>query len=212
LLIPLAASWWHDRASLGARGTFYLALAPSGLAAYSTFLWLRSGNPLLFLYEQSQWGRSYGGVAGSLVGAVTAAAKNLHTLADPGTYRPFGVERLLIVLSGTNYLLNLLCLMFAVALLAVAAMRLPLHLTLYAAALALIPAFFGTKEDPLMGLPRYLLAAFPLFVALGTLMEDRRLLVAWVAGSVQVRPTARPGPSRCGTPPVLPITQAKPCT
>jgi hypothetical protein len=37
--------------------------------------------------------------------------------------------------------------------------------------------------SPLMALPRYLLAAVPLFVALGTLLEDRRLLAAWIAGS-----------------------------
>jgi hypothetical protein len=54
---------------------------------------------------------------------------------------------------------------------------------LYAAALALIPAFFGSKNDPLMSLPRYLLVAFPLFVALGTLLKNRLLLTAWVAGS-----------------------------
>jgi hypothetical protein len=73
--------------------------------------------------------------------------------------------------------------MFAVALIATASRRLPLDLTLYAAALALIPALFGTKDDPLMGLPRYLLAAFPLFMALGTLLEDRRLRAVWVTGS-----------------------------
>jgi hypothetical protein len=183
LLIPLTTWWWHDRTRLGTRGALYLAVAPSGLGAYSIFLWLQSGNPLLFLHDQTQWGRSYRGVTGSLVGAVTAAAKNVHTLTVPGTYRPFTIERLLIVLSGTNYLLNLLCLMFAIALIAVAATRLPLNLMLYAVALALTAAFFGTKEDPLLSLPRFLLVAFPLFVVLGTLLEDRRLLTAWVGGS-----------------------------
>ena len=37
-----------------------------------------------------------------------------------------------------------------------------------------------------MGLPRYLLAAFPLFVALGMLLQDRRLQAAWVAGSALI--------------------------
>jgi hypothetical protein len=183
LLIPLAASWWCDRARLGARGALYLSLAPSGLATYSVFLWLRSGNPLLFLYEQAEWGRSYGGVAGSLVGAVAAAVKNVRMLVEPGVYQPFGVGRLLIVLSDTNHLLNLLYLVFAVTLIAIAARRLPLGLTIHAAALALAPALFGTTDDPLMGLPRYLLAAFPLFMALGTLVKGRRLRASWVAGS-----------------------------
>ena len=34
-----------------------------------------------------------------------------------------------------------------------------------------------------MSLPRYLLVAFPLFVALGTLLKNRLLLTAWVVGS-----------------------------
>jgi hypothetical protein len=183
LLIPLAAAWWHDRARLGARGVVCVALAPSGLAAYSLYLWLRSGDPLLFVHDQAEWGRSYGGEADSLGRAVTAAAMNVHTLVEPGAFQPFGLERLLLALSGTAYLLNLLCFVFAVALVAVAARRLPADLMLYAAALALIPAFFGSKNDPLMSLPRYLLVAFPLFVALGTLLKNRLLLTAWVAGS-----------------------------
>jgi hypothetical protein len=183
LVIPLVACWWRDRARYGARGAFSLALAPSGLAAYCLFLWLCSGNPLLFLREQAEWGRSYGGVVGSLVGAVRAAGEDARTLVAPGALQPVGVERLLIVLSGANNVLNLLFLVFAAAMVAVAAQRLPLDLTLYAAALALTPAFFGTKTGPLMGLPRYLLAAVPLFAALGTLLQDRRLLAAWIAVS-----------------------------
>ncbi|SFO48667.1 hypothetical protein SAMN05216207_106719 [Pseudonocardia ammonioxydans] len=139
--------------------------------------------PLLFVHDQAEWGRSYGGVADWLGRAVTAAAMNVHTLAEPGAFQLFGLQRLLLALSSSAYLLNLLCFVFAVALVAVAARRLPVDLTLYAAALALLPAFFGSKGDPLMGLPRYLLAAFPLFVALGTLLKNRSLLTAWVAGS-----------------------------
>lgn len=179
----MAASWWRDRSRLGARGAFYIALAPSGLAAYSIFLWLRSGNPLLFLHDQAKWGRPYGGVAGSLLGQSQPRPETSARSSIRSCTALSGVERLLIVLSGTNYLLNLLCLMFAVALLAAAATRLPLGLTLYAAALTLTSAFFGTKEDPLLSLPRYLLVAFPLFVVLGTLLEDRRLQAAWVGAA-----------------------------
>ena len=40
------------------------------------------------------------------------------------------------------------------------------------------------RRDPLLSLPRYLLVAFPLFVALATLLADRRfLLIAWIGGS-----------------------------
>jgi len=35
-----------------------------------------------------------------------------------------------------------------------------------------------------MGTPRFVLAAFPLFVVLGTLLKDRRLLAGWLLASI----------------------------
>lgn len=49
-----------------------------------------------------------------------------------------------------------------------------------------MPALFGTEANPLMGMPRYLIVAFPLFIVLGVLLKDRRLLVGWVAASAVV--------------------------
>jgi hypothetical protein len=42
------------------------------------------------------------------------------------------------------------------------------------------PALFGASQGPLMGLPRYVLVAFPLFIVLGVLLETRRLLGGWL--------------------------------
>ena len=45
------------------------------------------------------------------------------------------------------------------------------------------PGSVRNNGRPADGLPRYLLAAFPLFMALGTLVKGRRLRASWVAGS-----------------------------
>jgi hypothetical protein len=99
---------------------------------------------------------------------------------------PFSFGRLVYVLSGINYLYNLHFLVLALALLAIGMRRLPSGLAAYAFALVLVPALFGTEENPLKGMPRYLIVAFPLFVVLGALLRDRRLLAGWVATSATV--------------------------
>jgi hypothetical protein len=60
---------------------------------------------------------------------------------------------------------------------------LPPDLSAYAFLLILPPTLFGTPQGPLMGLPRYVLVAFPLFVVLGVLLEERRLLGVWLTSS-----------------------------
>jgi len=57
---------------------------------------------------------------------------------------------------------------------------LPLGLNVYAFLLVATTALFGTPWAPLMALPRYVLVAFPLFIVLGVLLEDRRLLAGWL--------------------------------
>lgn len=185
LVIPLAFEWWQHRGERNWR-VAYLALAPSGLLAYMAYLWWRFGDPLLFYSEQTQWERSFAGPLGALVNAVTQAAKSLRTLLDPAAYESFSFGQLVYVLSGTNYLYNLLFLTLALTLLAIGMRYLPSGLAAYALALVLVPALFGTEENPLMGMPRYLIVAFPLFVVLGVLLKDWRLLAGWVATSATV--------------------------
>jgi hypothetical protein len=57
---------------------------------------------------------------------------------------------------------------------------LPPDLSAYAFLLILPPTLFGAAQIPLMGLPRYVLVAFPLFIVLGVLLEGRRLLGLWL--------------------------------
>jgi hypothetical protein len=77
-------------------------------------------------------------------------------------------------------LYNLLFLCLAAVLLVVGVRVLPFSLNAYAFLLILPPALFGTPALPLMGLPRYMLVAFPLFIVLGVLLRNRRLLGGWL--------------------------------
>ncbi|MGI8911342.1 MAG: hypothetical protein ACR2JR_12445 [Rubrobacteraceae bacterium] len=56
----------------------------------------------------------------------------------------------------------------------------PPDLSAYAFLLVAPAALFGPPQNPLMGLSRYALAAFPLFIVLGVLLKDRRSLSAWL--------------------------------
>ncbi|MFL6067147.1 MAG: hypothetical protein ACJ74N_05355, partial [Gaiellaceae bacterium] len=74
---------------------------------------------------------------------------------------------------------------FLVVLLAAAVTRLPAGLVFYSAAAALVPMSLPNPILPLVGLPRYAIAALPLFVVLGTgLARSRVFAVAWFALSI----------------------------
>jgi hypothetical protein len=75
-------------------------------------------------------------------------------------------------------------LLFAVALLVLGLRVLPISLSAYAFLLVVPAVFYGKPATPLMGLPRYVLVAFPLFIVLGVLLEERRLLGDWLILSV----------------------------
>jgi hypothetical protein len=57
---------------------------------------------------------------------------------------------------------------------------LPLSLTAYGLLLVAPATLFGTPESPLMGTPRYVLAAFPIFIVLGLLFRNRLLFGGWL--------------------------------
>ena len=183
LLVPLAFEWWHNRQEYGRRGV-YIALVPTGLVAYMVHLWWRFGDPLLFYNAQAAWGREPPGSFNPIAGAFRLAYKNVQALVDPENYEPFGFQRLIYVLSGTNYLYNLVFLVLALALMIAGWRVVPSGLKAYAFALLAVPILFAPPDNPLMSTPRFILVAFPLFIVLGTLLKDRRLLAGWLIVSV----------------------------
>jgi mannosyltransferase PIG-V len=185
LVVPLAYEWL--RGGVGreegygwGRAAACLALAPSGLLWYAAYLWLRSGNPFLFYTQQQRWGREATDPLSTLHNALLQGGAGLRRLSDPKLWADPSLGRIVDQVGAADDAYNLMFLGVAVALLLAGLRVLPLGLSAYAFFLILPPAFFGTAQGPLMGLPRYLLVAFPVFIVLGTLLEDRRLLGGWL--------------------------------
>ena len=180
LVVPLAYEWLKNAREYRWQGA-YLVLAPSGLAAYAAYLWLRFGNPSLFYTEQRRWGREATDPLSTLHNALLQGGADLRRLLDPRLWSNPSLGRIADRLGAASDAYNLVLLGVALALLLLGLRVLPFSLSAYAFLLILSPTFFGTPQGPLMGLPRYLLVAFPIFIVLGTLLENRRLLGGWLA-------------------------------
>jgi mannosyltransferase PIG-V len=183
LLVPLAYEWM--RGGVGReygwwRGLACMALAPCGLGVYSAYLWLRFGNPLLFYTEQQLWGRTATDPLSTLCNALLEGGEDLRELFDPKLWAEPSLGRIVDHVGAANDAYNLAFLGVALLFLALGLRMLPLSLSAYAFLLILPPVFFGTPQGPLMGLPRYLLVAFPIFIVLAALLKDRRLLGGWL--------------------------------
>ena len=185
LLVPLAYEWFRNREAYRWRG-LYLALAPSGLAAYAAYLWARFGDPLLFYTDQQKWGREPAGPVATVVRAYGSAAEGAGRLLDGRLWSDPSLARVADHLAGAANLYNLLFFLFAVVVLLAGLRDLPPDLALYAFLLVLPAALFGTPQNPLMGAPRYVLVAFPVFMVLGMLHRNRPVFVTGLVLSTLV--------------------------
>jgi hypothetical protein len=179
LLVPLAYEWMRNAGYYRWR-IGYLALAPSGLIAYMGYLWVRFGEPLLFYTEQEDWNREATGPVDTIALSFQQSREGLRRAFDPATFPGSSAGQLLdrIVLTGNAQ--NLALLLLAVVVILAGLRMLPLGLSAYALLVAVVPAFFGTPDNPLMGISRYVLVAFPIFIVLGALLKNRWLLTAWL--------------------------------
>ncbi len=157
-----------------------MVLAPSGLGVYAAYLWLRFGNPLLFYTEQQRWGREATDPLSTLRNALLEGGEDLRELFDPKLWAEPSLGRIVDHVGAANDAYNLAFLGIGLTLLLLGLRGLPFSLSAYAFLLILPPALFGTPQGPLMGLPRYLLVAFPIFVVLGVLLKNRWLLGGWL--------------------------------
>ena len=189
LIVPLAYEWLRGGVGRGygwGRGISYLALAPSGLLWYAVYLWLRSGNFFLFYDAQGYWSRRPTGPLTFGVNVIVEAYGGLKALFLPTPLANSALEDWMGRLNHASDAYDLLFLLFAVALLLWGLRVLPVSLSAYAFLLVIPAVFYGKPATPLMGLPRYLLVAFPLFIVLAVLLKDRRLLGGWLLLSTAV--------------------------
>jgi hypothetical protein len=181
--VPLAYEWLRGGVGRGygwGRGVACLALAPSGLLWYAAYLWSRAGDPFLFYTAQVYWSRRPTDPLTFAADVFVEAYAGVGSLFRPRPLADSALEDSMGRLNGTTDAYNLLFLLFAVALLVVALRALPVSLSAYTFLLVVPAALFGKPSTPLMGFPRYMLVAFPLFIVLGVLLKERRLLGGWL--------------------------------
>jgi hypothetical protein len=179
LLVPLLYEWIKDMDRYRWRGV-YLALVPSGLVAYMGYLWARFGDPILFYTAQEDWGREATGPLATVGRTWASAVEGAGRLLDPGLWTNPTLGNLANHLAAAGNLTNLAFFVFAVVVLLAGSRDLPPSLTIYGLLLIAPATLFGTPQSPLMGTPRYILVAFPIFIALGLLSNNRWLFRGWL--------------------------------
>ncbi len=182
LLIPLLYEWFRHRREFGLPGLASLALVPAGLAGYGAFLWARFGDPLVTVRQQEEhWGRTLQSPLATLGDAWTAAGEGARYLLESSSL--FLGSSAGPSLAASNAL-NLGFLAVFAVLISLSLFLLPPGLSLYALAATLLPVLAPSPLFPLMSLPRFMLAAFPLFLVLGYLLSgSRTALGLWLLGS-----------------------------
>jgi len=186
LILPLAHEWLQRRREAGLTGLAALALVPAGLLGYMFWLWRWSSHPLLFsTVARVTWGRAPANPGHTLDRAWIAARSGAAW-----TIRPQRVFETTTSSDPTWHAVGTFDFVFLIlflALLVLVAARLPLGLFGYAAATVLLPVVTPAFVLPLASVSRYVLAAFPAFFVLGTLLARSRILLgAWLAVSASL--------------------------
>jgi hypothetical protein len=179
VLIPLVFELARQRRSWGWRGVAPLLAVPAGLGLYMLYLQSKWLSPLTFSYVQRQtWGRNLTDPVQTLADAWRSARSAAPWANDPHLIL-HGSESNPALLASNTYNFAFLCL--ALLLLLAGIVWLPPGLWLYAFAAVLLPLLTPVGNFPLIGFPRYMLAAFPLFFVLGrALARSDAALVAWI--------------------------------
>jgi hypothetical protein len=185
LVVPLMHEWIKDIERFRWRGV-YLLLAPGGLFAYMGYLWVRFGDPLLFYSAQESWGRQATGPLDTASRAWGTAVEGASRLLDPDLWAHPTLSNAANQLAGASDFFNLAFFVVATVVLLAGSRYLPLSLTVYGLLLVAPATLFGTPGSPLMGTPRYVLVAFPVFIVLALLFRNRVLLGGWLVASALV--------------------------
>jgi len=177
LVVPIVVIAWQRDGRLDRR-LWWLALAPAALLGLGAYMSRAGYGWLAPLRNQHAHRFGLAGPLSTVLSALSAAARGLASTFSgvkpfaPSLEGPFSSQFDSVVL--------LVVLVVAVCALAGALRRLPLAYGAYAALALLACIFSQTKIQPLEGLDRYTLTIFPLWMAAGAWISERRLLHAIV--------------------------------
>ena len=170
LLPALAYLLWRGRDPRSLARLAPLALLPAAVGLYALYLDRTLGDPWAFTNAQADWNRDTP-LLGPLEGlreAFLAAGRGARDLLDLPATGPGQVEQ--VALWNVSHFVLLVA---AVWLTWIAWRRLGPAFGLYSAATLAIALSVPAEGFPLVSLPRFLLADFPLFLALASLTLER---------------------------------------
>lgn len=170
LLPALALLLWRGRDPRSLARLAPLLLIPAAVGLYALYLDWRLGDPWAFTSAQADWNReaSLLGPLDGLRDAVLAAGRGARDLLDVPAGGPGHDQRV-----GLWNLSHLALLAAAAWLTWIAWTRLGAAFGLYSAATLAIALAAPAEGFPLVSLPRFLLADFPLFLALAAVTDGR---------------------------------------
>ncbi len=178
LIVPMAMCYyeqrdWKLRRTDSAAAS--LLMIPEGLMVWMAYLSLGFGKPLLFAQVQDQWRRYVAVPTFALWKGLEAAFQGARQLISGQTsrlYWPASQPGAVVPLAVAN-LVNLTSVVIAALAICYGLRRLPLALSAYAIVTIGYPLLFPATSMPLMSMPRFVLAAFPIFMSMA-LFTDRR--------------------------------------
>jgi hypothetical protein len=182
LVVPLALLMVEQERAKGVRAwarailrprTLWLLLLPLGMGIYMGYLQWKFGQPLLFADAQRHWGRKLSSPINAVGYATYIAARAVGYVARASTslwaspLRPGSVTNRI----AQRTLVPWLTLVGWAAVSLAAIRRLPLSYTAWSLVLLVYPLFFPAGKTPLLSYQRFVLAAFPLFIAAAVLTK-----------------------------------------
>jgi hypothetical protein len=160
-----AGRWWRPRRRLR-RDALWIALVPLGILAYAAYLGVATGDPLGAVAAQGDWERHFLTPIGGLLAAVGVIVGRLGDLAGLWYMAPLAPGQV----AGLALTRDVVLLLFVVAALAVlwwGRRRVPVSWTAWGVVSLAYPLSVPSFQQPLMSLPRFTMACFPIVVMLG---------------------------------------------
>jgi Mannosyltransferase (PIG-V) len=172
LALPLAVMYLQERRRLD-RGLAWLLLVPTGLGAYLAYLMVKGYGFLAPIHEQvTGHQHQLGGPVDTIVAAVRAASAGLRWVWSQPVYAP-DVGGVLSSQAESIMLLGVLAI--AVVALVATFRRLNFAYSAYSLAVLLVCTWSPVINQPLQSFDRYALTIFPLWMAAGAWVSERRL-------------------------------------
>ena len=126
----------------------YLLSLPAGAVAYMSYMYLKFGNPLIYLQAQIPWGTKFS--------SIITTWNNYHQNPSPAFYGSIYKAIIILVLMIVIYLIS---------------QKTRLSYVVY----LLVFLFFYLSSNALLSIPRLVSVLFPLFIGLAIFSEQSRL-------------------------------------